>query len=418
MHSNTPKLWLTLAGERCSKGVLVAMSLGCFLQHVACGDADGVGNPLNASTSLEIDTLQALLRGVGPEVVLPTLEQFLEDSGTLEDTTGAWASALNAGETGEEEHLAAQDAWWNAMATWQELEVMQVGPAGSSLTAAGGLDLRDELYSWPSVNTCRIDQETIDEAWNSSSFFAERLVNVYGLDALEYLLFMEDSENTCPGQLDINATGEWDDLGDLGVWQNRSAYAHSIAMHVYDVGQDIQLKWDPNGGNFGNQLSMSGKSGSYDDSTAALNAVFDALFYLETHTKDEKLAHPLGLLDCGSTDCLEDLESPHAQGSAAWVHANLLGFQKLFTGADGTGMDDLLVEMGHQDLADRMNGNLALAIDTSGSLDIELDALFMKDQTTALRLYDEVKAVTDDLKGDLSTVLALQIPNEAAGDND
>jgi predicted lipoprotein len=317
-----------------------------------------------------------------------------------------------------DEHVVAQDAWWTAMATWQELEVMQVGPAGSSLTTAGGLDLRDEVYSWPSINTCRVDQETIDRAWTSSSFFTERLVNVYGLDALEYLLFTEDSDNTCPGQIDINATGEWADLGDLGVSKNRSAYAHAIAVHVYQEGLDIHEKWDPYGGDFGAQLSMSGKAATYEDATTALNAIFDALFYLETHTKDEKLAHPLGLLDCGSTDCLEDLESPHAQGSTAWVHANLVGFQKLFTGGSGTGIDDLLVEMGHQGLADRMNGNLAQAIDTSGSLDVALDALFMKDQATALQLYDEVKAVTDDLKGDLSTVLSLQIPSEAAGDND
>ncbi len=187
---------------------------------------------------------------------------------------------------------------------------------------------------------------------------------------------------------------------------------------MHEVGQNIHQRWDPYGDNFGAQLSRSGKAGTYGDATTALNAIFDALFYLETRTKDEKLAHPLGLLDCSSTDCLEDLESPHAQGSTAWVHANLVGFQKLFTGENGTGIDDLLVEMGHQGLADRMNGNLALAIDTSGSLDIALDALFMKDQAMALQLYDEVKAVTDDLKGDLSTVLSLQIPSEAAGDND
>ena len=304
------------------------------------------------------------------------------------------------------------------MSTWQELEVMQIGPAGSSLTEAGGLDLRDEMYSWPSINTCRVDQETVDEAWDASSFFTESLVNVYGLDALEYLLFTEDSDNTCPGQLDINATSQWDELGDLGVARNRSAYSYAIAVHVHEVGQDLHQKWASDGGDFGSHLSLSGSVNTYEDASSALYAVFNALFYLETRTKDEKLAHPLGLLNCGSTDCLEDLESPQAQGSTAWVHANLLGFQKLFNGADGTGMDDLLIEMGHQDLAERMNDNLARAIDTSGSLELGLDALFVTDPTMAMRLYDEVKAITDDLKGDLSTVLALQIPSEAAGDND
>lgn len=415
---NAPKARLPRAGEAGSKGLLVVLSLGCFLQHVACGDPDGAGNPLGSSTTLEVDTLQALLQGVSAQVVLPALNQFLDDAATLEQATGAWNDALESGQSGVEERATAQDAWWVTMASWQELEVMQIGPAASSLTAAGGLDLRDELYSWPSVNPCRVDQETVDAEWDSDAFFTERLVNVYGLDALEYLLFNDNSDNDCPGQLDINASGSWDALGESGVWLNRSAYTYAIAKHLGEVGQDLHDRWEPNGGDFGAQLSMVEGADTYESSTVALNAVFDGLFYLETRTKDEKLAHPLGLLDCGASDCLEDVESPFSHGSTAWVHANLLGFQKLFTGADGTGMDDLLIEMGHQDLADRMNNNLARAIETSGSLDASLDTLFEQDQALALQFYDEVKAITDDLKGDLSTVLALQIPSEAAGDND
>ena len=35
----------------------------------------------------------------------------------------------------------------------------QLGPAASALTT-GGEGLRDEVYSWPTVNPCRVDQET------------------------------------------------------------------------------------------------------------------------------------------------------------------------------------------------------------------------------------------------------------------
>ena len=34
---------------------------------------------------------------------------------------------------------------------------MQLGPAGSSLSAVAGADIRDEIYSWPTINPCRID---------------------------------------------------------------------------------------------------------------------------------------------------------------------------------------------------------------------------------------------------------------------
>ena len=47
-----------------------------------------------------------------------------------------------------------------------------------------------------------------------------------------------------------------------------------------------------------------------------------------------------------------------------------------------------------------------------------LEDLVVEDPEAVGTLYAAIKAITDDLKGDLATVLALEIPSEAAGDND
>ena len=83
----------------------------------------------------------------------------------LVDATLAWREELT-----DENHQVAQDAWRDANAVWQRLEVMQVGPAGTAGRRVGGEDLRDVIYSFPMSNPCRIDQELeaeryLDDGW-------------------------------------------------------------------------------------------------------------------------------------------------------------------------------------------------------------------------------------------------------------
>ena len=56
----------------------------------------------------------------------------------------------------------------------------------------------------------------------------------------------------------------------------------------------------------------------------------------------------------------------------------------------------------------------AAALAVGGPLDVAV----VDDMDAVLALHAEVKDVTDLLKGELTTVLALQIPVEASGDND
>ena len=88
------------------------------------------------------------------------------------------------------------------MIAWQATEVLQ-RPCGTDQTlepAVGAMGLRDEIYSWPTVNQCRVDPELVEAKFTDLGFFDQELNNVYGLDASEYLLFASGTDNACPPQ--------------------------------------------------------------------------------------------------------------------------------------------------------------------------------------------------------------------------
>ena len=334
----------------------------------------GVAACTNGTTDTGLsEQVEAVLEAFGPRVLDPALDQVVSDAQALEQ-------ALDEGDP--------QSAWIALMASWQQVEVMQVGPLPSSLS--GGQDLRDEIYSWPTTNGCRVDQETVAEDWDSPTFFTDNLVNSYGLDALEHLLFAGD-ETECPEQVGLDA--DWEALGPDGVDANRTAYARVLSVHV--------------------QEQAAAAKGS---SPETLDELFAALFYVDTMTKDRKLAQPLGMTDCDDATCPEDVEQLLSGTGAASIAANLRGFRVAFTGADGDGFDDLLAGVGHGDLSDQILVETDQAIAAADALTTPLDQAIGGGEVEAL--HAEVKDVTDLIKGDLATVLSLTIPSEADGDND
>ena len=343
-----------------------------------------------------------LLAAVGPEVVLPAIGQFLTDLDAMDDALEAWQSGTGTAES-------AQDAWSTTM------ELLQIGALGSSLSVIAGEDLRDEVYSWPTVNGCRLDQETVEEEWDSESYFDDNLVNAYGLDGLEHLLF-SSLENSCPSQAEID--DEWATLGEAGILTNRQAFARSLSQGVRDLAMDLQTRWSPEGGNFSGQLEALTEDSPYASPQEALNAVFGAMFYLDKSTKDRKLAQPLGLMECSEPTCPEDVEGLLSGSGVSAIQANLEGLRVLFTGGDGTGFDDVLQEFGHEDVSEAFLTALDNALVVAEELNGPLDTLIREEEDQVTALHTAVKAITDVIKGDLATVLTLEIPTEASGDSD
>lgn len=400
---------VTEAGDRRSWLVLAGLAVLAASQPLGCEQRGGGDSAVG-------EALSALLADAGPKVIVPALADAEAQALALDAALLQLEATLSAGNDPSADVLAAQAAWRATMASWQRVELMQLGPLGSSLTALGGEDLRDEVYSWPSVNPCRVDQVTADGSYADEAFFTASLVNTTGLDAIEHLLFAAP-ENACPAQVTPNADGAWEALGPDEIRARRVAYARVLTAGVLTVLDDAQARFVEDG--FSEALALNAPSTPYESEQQALNGVFDALFYLETRTKDKKLATPLGLSDCAEAICPEDVEHLTSGFGVPAIAANLAGFRALYTGQDGAGVDDLLIELGHGEVNDTMVSALNDADAAVASLgDAPLDELLVSDPEAVVAAYDAVRRVTDLLKGDVATLLALQIPAEAAGDND
>ncbi len=382
-------------------------------------------NVSSSSSSAPSDLFdrEALLRSYATQVVLPALRGFETNAGVLADATSTLAERTAAGTASEADRTAARDAWRDAMGSWQLLEVMQVGPAGNAMTRIGGRGLRDEIYSWPMVNPCRVDQETASNDFASEDFFVREQLQTRGLDALEYLLFDPDTDNACAASVDINLNGTWAALladGEIPV--RRTRYAALASAEVQRRAVELRNAWEESGENFAAQLINAGDAGSpFDSAAVALDEVFRALFYIELQVKDRKLAPPAGLhTDCLANTCPELQESRWADASKEHVLVNLIAARQVFLGgtAAGVGFDDFLHAVGASELAVEMTTALDGAIAAVEAIPGTLTEALRSDPQVVRDAYIALKVFTDDLKADFVTVLALRIGQEGAGDND
>jgi predicted lipoprotein len=405
-----------MAGRRSHSWVLLGgLSAWAALQPVV-GCKGGTTD--SGDSVVDSPIVVQLLETVGPGVILPALESFQVETLLLSDALADLEESVLAGEDTSELEAAAQDQWMSVMGAWAQLDVMQIGPQASSLSAVSGGDIRDEIYSWPSsVNPCRVDQITADNSYEDADFFTANLINGYGLDALEHLLF-SDLDTPCPAQVPPLSDGSWEELGEEGINLNRARYAQVLSAHLETQVVELIDTWSPEGENYSGQLARTTENTPYASDQESLNAVFDALFFLEKTTKDVKLAKPMGLMDCSEETCPDDVEGQLSGTSLISIEGNILGFRALFHGADGVGLDDLLIDVGHGDLAAQITTDLDEALEALDALEGPLDEAIVERYDEVESFYTKLQDVTSALKGDLATVLALQIPSEAAGDND
>lgn len=321
------------------------------------------------------------------------------------------------------EHVAAAgSAFREAMAAWQALEVHRYGPAArKSDDPVGGQDLRDEIYAWPLGGRCNVETQLVSKGYAQASF-ATQLINVRGLGTLEYLLFNEDANNGCPSYSTLNSQGTWAGLGLSEIQARKAEYARVVADDVLTHAKALVLAWER--GKFRDQLTEAGSAkSSYASQQAALNAVNNALFYVERELKDKKLALPLGLSpDCTSGLCPEALESQFAGLSTDNVRQNMRGFRQLFwgcgAGSSGLGFDDWLIEVGASALERRMAAAFDAASLAIDQLDPPLERAITSKPEAARAVYASLKQFTDLLKTEFVGTLQLELPVGSETDND
>jgi predicted lipoprotein len=386
----------------------------------ACGENGG-----GTADALAEDT-RAVLATVAA-VVEERLTLFRDRAVALEAAATAYAAAP------EDTALqsAARTAWSDAMEPWQELEVLQIGPAGEPLDgdvgSLGGQDLRNEIYSWPSTNLCRIDQEVVEGAYaDGDAFLAAELTNVRGLDAMEYLLFAPTTENDCTPLDPINAEGTWAALGDAEVTARRAAFAATLAAGVRAQADALHAAWfgaDGAGGAFADELRTAGDTSTlFLTAQLALEDLSSQLLYLDVAVKDMKVGDPSGLRmsamrACEAPPCPELLESPFAERSLEHIRANVAGFAAVFRGTETQpGLSELLVAAGADATAAQMTTDLAASEAAFAAASSPLaDALDTQPVADGFAALDRLM---DGFRTGYTSALDVRLPSGPVGDND
>jgi len=386
-----------------------------FLLTLIAGVSSGCkDNTKKSSTDDNLDR-KAVLVSVADHVILPTYREVVAQAESLQATTEAYA-AMPAEQTRRD---LAREGFQQTMKVWQRAEVLQVGPAGSPSAVKGGKDYRAKIYAWPYLNTCLIDQRILDKGYEAADFFEKASVDVYGLFALEYLLFNENVSHSCT---EANITAQWNALGTDEVRRRRADYAAKAAANLLITTRALRDAWEGSAGNF-RQTFVNPESGSvYDNDQCAIEELFIALYYIELKTKDVKLSDPISE-NCAQAGCPERAESKWAKVSKENILANLTGFSDAFRGGAAStqnpvGFVTLLESLGATDLAVEMKKELADAIAAVEAIPGTFEEALTSNPDKVQAALDAVKKFTDLVKSQFISVLSLRIPNEGAADND
>jgi predicted lipoprotein len=311
---------------------------------------------------------------------------------------------------------AARAAWERAIDSWQQAEMLRFGPS-ADLDTLGGRAMRAQIYAWPDVSRCLVEQQIVGRTYEGDGF-AQLSTNARGLATLEYLLFYSGAENACSAEHPINAMGAWASLTPDELARRRAAYAHAVAVDVAARGRALAAAWEPAG--FRAQLETAGNGSTlFPTQQVAFGTVAEAVFHADTDLKDLRLAVPLGLP--GATARPEALESQWADRGRQHLRNNVIGLRVLLEGCaagNHQGFDDMLEAAGAAPLATELRADL-------DAVDAAIDALpgdslsraLATDRAAVERVHAAVKALTDFLKGEFS--MTLQITSQrVAGDND
>ncbi len=371
---------------------------------------------------------KALLANLVDNVMTPTFELFADKAGQdLAPAIANYCQLEKSNDADRDSSLAnAQAKWVDAMHVWQHSELMQVGP----LLSNDG-QLRNVIYSWPAKSLCGVDQDVvyfqdgvINLNPNAPYDIKARTATRRGLVALEHLLFNPNLDHNC--SIANDALQTWNERPDHDRKVARCEYAVAVANDLFDNANALLAQWNGDTG-FANEIKNAGEPGNQFESThKAVNAISDALFYLDKELKDSKLATPLGYFSnsCGLEACPEDVESALSSNSLANIRANIEAFEMLFTGRgvdqaeSGIGFDDYLSEEEASETAQLMTQGLVEAKQSVAAITGTLQSALVENKASVEQSHTKVKEVTDQLKTDFINKLALELPKSSAGDND
>jgi predicted lipoprotein len=397
-------------------GLSIAALSGCN------SSSSGSSSPaVDSCSALNSETFncEKMLNDIVDHSVEPLIAGFSTKVQALKVMTTEYCASIDDANEATE-FSEAQQAWQETMDVWQQLEVMQFGPL---------LTERDEFYSWPLNDSCKVDEEIVFALAPGYDITSGVTPARRGLDAFEYLIFNDSMGISCPAENTTPALTAWAAKDDAVKRLDRCNYAVMVSDDLVTRAAALSQAYA--------NYDIASDEGSQHD---AANLVSDALFDIDKKTKDAKLSAVLPATS-GGTFNPDGLEFVYADAAREAVYNNLIGALAIMKGTSGNGgLRDYLVAAGQSALADEMIAELNTAISSSSDTEItqsfraimtaatgpnDVSTCINADAETAATdleklcsLDDEVKAFTDDLKGQFVLTLGFTTPSDAEGDND
>ncbi|HEX6242173.1 MAG TPA: imelysin family protein [Polyangiales bacterium] len=398
---------------RVSLAAAASLSVAAF-GYAACTEKSKPADVADA------DQRRELLANLGEHVLLTTYRDFAGRAEGLERALNAYAEALD-----DETRNAAQAALRDALLSWERAEVYQVGPAADVTNFnPGARGLRAEIYAWQDANPCAVDRGLVNGMHESDDFEGDVYAYARDLSAIERLLFDGSTATACAASDRVVTPAAWQALVESDLTQRRARFAVRAGAVVREKADALVSEFEHE---FLPQLAQAGAGSKlFDRTQEALNALTNALFYLDYDVRDMKLGGPLGhTMACSNVACPTEL--PHSKLSKRAVRENLLAFRAVFQGhlpdaaaPDSTlaGLNDLLASVGAQQLADEIDAAVTEALEAVDAVEPDFEAASRAEGGELARAFDALQALADLLKTEFLQKLALNEPMRASGDND
>lgn len=290
----------------------------------------------------------------------------------------------------DEHLLEARRAWSSARAPWKRTEVFKFGPVEDQPLRYG-----PKIDFWPARPD---DVDTVLES-DEEIVVADLGAGAKGLVAVEYLLYAEGA------------------LTEFQSNPRRHEYLQLLIRDLEAQTRALSDAWDPEGGNFLNELlDAGGTSELYDTLPMALSEIVNRMAFSIEDMRADKLE--AGIAPDGSPQP-DKLESHFSGRSIRDMQDNLRGIELLYFGDEKAGilaLDDYLVHRGFH-LASRVREALSAARGTLDELDLPLSVAVEEAQADVETALEKLSDLQRVIQVDVIAALSLNVRfNDNDGD--
>lgn len=363
-----------------SKTIVLSFALLFPVLFAACSNSTSSEEDVNFDRS-------EMLENYGINIIVPAFEDMQTAVNDLQSEAEKFENepTLDQLET-------LQSALKDARLAWQDVSPFQFGPAESIL-------LRASLNTYPS------DEDKISENVSSGDYSFGTIDNrdAAGLPALGYLLHgVGDTNEEILTMYTTDSEAE-----------NRMAYLLDNISFIKEQVDTATHDWQESGGDYIGTFLSDENAGT--DVGSSLGMLINSyVMHYERFLRDGKVGIPAGVRSAGVVRPTST-EAYYGGYSLELAITNLEQIERIFTGADGKGLDDNLKALDAEDLSDEILAEINEAKTSLEDLNDPLSQQIEENNEPVLDSFEELQQIITLLKADMTSVLGITITYQ---DND